>query len=127
MGLATLDENWTADGIPLYTPTANKTGVDHDNIVSDDSGRTESGYMHIRWIRPDVRKVSMVWDKLTGNEKDYLENLLQGKEFEFTWWDNGKKTMKGYCGKFTYTIDNSAQHKEEGGVFRNIQANVVEI
>lgn len=127
MGLGTLDPDWAVNGTPIYAPTANKVDFDHDNIVSDDSGRVESGFMHIRWVRPDVLKINLVWDKLTGNEKDHIKNLMQGKEFEFTYWDNGRKVMNGYCGKVSYTLDRTDLHEDEGGVYRNIRANVVEI
>lgn len=127
MGYGTLDPNFKINNTRIYSPTEGGVQIDHDNIVSSDSGRMESGKMHIRWVRRDVIKVSMTWDKLTGNEVNYLKNLMQGKEFTFHYYDNGEKTIQGYCGKITYTLFSAKKKQSEGGTYKNVQANVVEM
>lgn len=127
MGYGKLDPNFKVGSSKLYSPSEDGVQIDHDNIVSSDSGRTESGKMHIRWVRRDVKKVSMTWEKLTGNEVAYLVSLLQGKSFTFHYYDNGAKSMQGYCGQVTYTEHNLDKRSSEGGVYKNIQANVVEM
>lgn len=126
-GFGTLDSRWTVDGTPIYAPTAKSVDIEHDNIVTSGSGRTESGYMHIRWVRRDITKVNMEWEKLTGNEKEYLLNLMQGKEFTFRFWDGRQKEIRGYVGKTTYTLDRTDSYASQGGLYRNVKIDVVEM
>ena len=129
MGLAKLCTNgyWAVDGTPIYVPSAGGVQIDHDNIVGPDSGRVESGKMHIDWVRTDVVKVSLTYDELTGAEVEYMRNLMQGKEFEFTYYDNGVKTIQGYCGKNTYSQQNLALYATEGGKYKGFKINVEEM
>ena len=105
MGFGTKTSSWKVDDYELYAPSKDKVGTSHDNIVTPDSGRLENGYMHINWVRRDVKQITLTWDKLTGNEMTYLRNLLQGQEFVLTYYDAGVKTMNAYCGKFSETLD----------------------
>lgn len=127
MGFGVLDDNWKVNDNKLCLPSAGKPKFSHDNIVSSNSGRTESGKMHIRWVRRDVLNITLTWDKLTGDEKDRIVKLLQGKTFTFTYWDNGKKTMPAYCGKVDYELESMERYADEGGIYKNITATVVEI
>ncbi len=123
-----LDDAWTVDGLPIYRPPENGINISHDNIVAPKSGRDEGGYMHIIWVRPDIVKVSFSYEKLTGNQVNRLVSLMQGKEFVFTYEDNGvKKTINAYCGKISYDQKNLKNYAEEGGVYENVKVNVVEI
>jgi len=116
---------WAVNGTPLYVPT--EINISHDNIVAPETGRTESGYNRIVWVRRDVRKVSMKFKRLTGAENEYLKNLLQGQEFVFTYYDNGIQTMNGYCGKCDSDQKNLSAYADEGGLYENFKANVVEM
>lgn len=123
-----LDYGWTVNGTPIYRPSEGGVNIGHDNIVSSDSGRDEAGYMHIRWVRTDVRKVSFTYTKLTGDQVKYLVDLMQGKEFTFGYEDAGeRKSMNGYCGKISYDQKRLDRYASDGGVYTNIQVNVVEI
>lgn len=122
-----LDDKWRVNGTPIYRPAMNGVNIAHDNIAASDSGRDESGYMHIRWVRTDVVKVSLTYPKLTGNQVTYLVDLMQGKEFTFTYEDNGSKSIYGYTGKITYDQQLLNHHADEGGTYTNVQVNVVEI
>lgn len=122
-----LDNAWTVNGTPIYRPSADGVHIDHDNIVAPKSGRDEAGYMHIIWVRNDITKVSFTYEKLTGNQVTYLRNLMQGKEFVFTYEDDGVKSINGYTGKISYDQRNLALHPEAGGVYTNVQVNVVEM
>lgn len=129
MGLAKLATNgyWAVNGTPIYVPSKNGISIDHDNIVSSDSGRVESGKMHITWVRRDVRKISLTYEYLTGAEVEYMRNLMQGQEFTFTYFDNGIKTMEGYCGKNTYTQENLKLYETEGGKYKDFKINIEEM
>lgn len=119
---------WMVNSDHLYVPSIDGVKVDHTNVTSADSGRTQNGTMHITWIRRNVLKVSMSWKYLTGHELDILVDLLQGKEFKFTYYDKGKiKQYNGYCGEMNYTLHtNGGIYKNVGGLYRDISANVVQ-
>ena len=84
MAIARLDTNgyWMVGSSHIYIPAPN-TKIEHTNVASADSGRTEDGVMHINWVRRDVRKVNLIYNAISGDEKDYMMNLMQGKEFTF--------------------------------------------
>ena len=125
---------WTA----IYVPAPN-IKIEHTNVASADSGRTEDGYMHINWVRRDVRKVNMTFSAISGEEKAFMENLMQGKEFYFRYVDphieivNGTETLVkvsqfyGYTGESNYQEYSSVHYESEGGIFTNFSINVVEL
>lgn len=127
MGIGVKTTLYKVDDNELYAPSKAKPQISHDNIVTPDSGRAEDGYMHIHWVRRDVKQITLTWDKLTGNEMEYLRNLLQGQEFVLTYYDAGIKTINAYCGKFSEQLDNVYQYADEGGLYRNIQATITEM
>lgn len=116
---------WAVDGQPLYVP--DEVDIGNDNIVSSDSGRLESGYTYIRWVRPTVRKVTLTYKHLTGYEKDYLHNLMQGRVFMFTYWDNGIQVMEAYAGKDDYKQKNLSNYADEGGEYSDYKVSIVEM
>lgn len=128
MAIAKLDTqgHWMVDGVPIYIPAPN-VKIEHTNVASADSGRTEDGKMHITWVRTDVRKVNLVYNAISGNEKDYMMDLMQGKEFRFTYWDNGPKEFDGYCGESSYEAYSSVHREDEGGIYTNFSINVIEL
>ena len=109
----------------IYVPQGFK--VEHTNVASSDSGRTEDGVMHITWVRRDIRKCYFTFNVLTGNEWTYMRNLMQGKEFTLTYYDNGIQTMSGYCGECNYEVYCETIRESEGGLYRNISINVEEM
>lgn len=116
---------WAVDGTPIYVPSS--ITVENDNIVSSDSGRVESGLMYINWVRNTVRKIKLTYEKITGAEVAFMHNLMQGKEFTFTYYDNGIQTMSGYCGKDSYTQHNLGSYTSEGGEYRDFSINIEEM
>ena len=116
---------WAVNGTPIYVPSS--VEIDHDNMVSSDTGRTESGSMYINWIRSDIRKINMTFRYLTGSEVNYLLMLMQGKEFNFTYYDNGMNTIRAYTGKCSYAQHTLALHEDEGGLYRDFKINVIEM
>lgn len=113
---------------PIYIPSIDGVEIQHENVVGPDSGRTEDGYMHIDWRRRDVRKVSMTFKFLTGNEVNEMVSLMQGKEFDFRFMDHGVvQEISGYCGKCTYKYKTLALHSDEGGLYEDFKINVEEM
>ena len=127
MSIGVKSPHWKVDNNEIYAPTKSTPSNSHDNIVSSDSGRTEDGYMHIHWVRRDVRQITLTWEKLTGNEMKYLRDLMQGQEFVLTFFDAGITTMNAYCGKFSETLDSEYLYSSEGGLYKNIQATITEM
>lgn len=68
---------WAVNGTALYKPQGCE--ITHENYVGSNSGRTEDGVMHIDWLRRDLRKVTIKYNAMTGNEMDELVGLVQGK------------------------------------------------
>ena len=126
MGIGRLSNHWKANSTPFYEPSP-KTTVLHTSISSADSGRTEDGYMHNTWVRQDIVKVNMQWPALTGNEVEYLINLMQGKEFTLTYLEFGTdKTADVYVAEVNYTKEYDGLYDSEGGLCTNITASAVE-
>ena len=70
----------------------------------------------------------MTYKYLTGNEVKEMVNLMQGKEFDFTYVDGGEViTMPVYCGKCTYKYKSLALHASEGGLYTDFKINVEEM
>ena len=127
MSVAKLATNgwWAVNGTPIYTPTDSE--IEHENMVSSDSGRTESGKMHITWIRRDIVKVNLTFKYLTGEEVRYMLDRMQGQEFTFTYYDDGTKTISAYVGKCSYKQHNLTLHASEGGLYEDFKINVIEM
>ena len=122
---------------PIYVPAPNIT-IEHTNVASADSGRTEDGYMHINWVRRDVKKVNLLYNAISGDEKYYMEyeigNVgMQGHEFWLR-YEDGKVTsgvkavveFYGYTGESKYQLYSSVHRPEEGGIYTNYSINVIE-
>lgn len=119
---------WMVNDQHIYIPSADGVEFQHENVAGPDSGRTEDGVMHIDWRRRDVRKVSLTYKALTGNEVRYMVGLMQGKEFSFTFMDGTEKiTMNVYCGKCSYKAHNRTLHASEGGLYQDFKINVEEM
>ena len=116
---------WAVDGNPIYVPTS--VTIENDNIVSSDSGRTESGLMYINWVRPTVRKIKLTYSDITGMEVAEMHNLMQGKEFRFTYYDNGIQTISAYAGKDSYTQSDLSKFAKEGGLYKDFTIDVIEM
>ena len=150
MAIAKLDDgtHWAIsyDGsswLPIYVPAPNIT-IEHTNVASADSGRTEDGMMHIQWVRRDVRKVNLTYSAISGYEKAVMEALMQGKEFYFRYLDphtssvtysggaysftaSTVESFYGYTGESKYQEYSSVHRPNEGGIYTNFTINVIEI
>jgi len=125
--------NWT----PIYVPAPN-IKIEHTNVASADSGRTEDGRMHINWVRRDIRKVNLVYNAISGKEKAEMEALMQGKEFYFRYYDPHMENIQGndqlvmiseffgYTGESNYQYYSNVHFANEGGIFTGFSINVIE-
>lgn len=108
----------------IYVP-ATPCKVEHSNITASSTGRDESGMMHIDWLRRDVRKVFLTYGALSASELSYMMNLMQGKEFVFTFYDQGTvQTMNAYVGESSYEF---LTYSGPEPVYVNFSINVIEM
>lgn len=121
------DGRWKVNGHNIPQPQS--VSIEHTNVASEDSGRAENGVMKITWVRRDVRKVKMKWNSLTGNEVEEIRNLMQGKEYTFTYYDAGIKTMSAYTGDNDYSIYsyNPKLYGNDGGLYTDFSIDAVEL
>lgn len=116
---------WAVNGTPIYVPHT-PCKIEHSNVMGSSTGRDETGYMHFDWVRRDVRKVFLVYNALTGSEVAFLENLMQGKTFTFTFLDGTTvKTMEAYVGESSYEHYSYSDIYSEP-VYTNFSMNVIE-
>lgn len=114
---------WMVGSTHIYVPSGCK--VEHSNITTADTGRDEAGYMHIGWIRRDVRKANLTYKAMTGAELNTLMNLMQGKEFTFTFLeDSAVYTMHGYVGECSYDHYNYGMGEK---IYTDVSINVIEM
>lgn len=126
MTINKLDTNgyWMVGSTHIYIP-ATPCKIEHSNITGSSTGRDESGYMHIDWVRRDVRKVYLTYKAITGTELAYMMNLMQGKEFSFTFLqDNVVQTINAYVGECSYE---SYSYVIGDMVYTNFSINVIEL
>lgn len=98
------ENRWMVGESPIYEPSSSVT-IQHENIAGSSSGRTEDGMMHIDWVRRDVRKIGIKWNVMSEDELNYIIDLMQGKEYLFTFPDRGQLyTIDAYSSNCSYTL-----------------------
>ena len=68
MALNKISARWAVNGSSIYAPTSSV--ITNDNIVSSDTGRTESGHMNITWVYLATLSESIV--KTVWGQKRFL-------------------------------------------------------
>ena len=124
----TLDtlSQWMADSTHLYIPST-PCKVEHSNVVGADSGRDESGLMHIDWVATDKRKVFLHYNAMSASELSVMVGALQGKEFSFKFLDQGSvKTMNAYCGECNYQFYTNSNLYNEA-IYTDVEFHVIEM
>lgn len=126
MSINRLDTNgyWKVNNSAIYVP-ATPCKVERSNIAGSSSGRDETGLMHIDWVRRDVVKVYLKYNAMTASELAYMVNLMQGKEFTFTYRDQGAtKTASCYVGETSYEFYTYGLNGEE--IYQDVEIHVIE-
>lgn len=117
---------WKVNNTNIYVPST-PCKVEHSNIVGASSGRSEDGIMRIDWVRRDVRKVYLQYKAMTATELTMLMGLMQGKEFTFTFRDQGAtKTMNAYVGESSYEFYSYSSAFNEP-IYTNVEIHVIEM
>lgn len=125
MGLRKLDDQgmWKVNDTPIYIPDVN-VSIQYNHLAGEDSGRDESGYMHITWLRRNLAKVGLKYAMMTGDEYAYMLDLMHGQEFEFTYADkNGTHTIQGYTGDVSGTLYTRFNGID---IYKDVTINVIE-
>lgn len=123
MTINKIDSQWKVGSTAIYEPS-NGITIQHENIAGSSSGRTEDGVIHIDWVRRDVRKVNLKWKAMTETELNFIFNLMQGKEFSFTFPDRGQTiTMNAYASNCSYNVYTYAFGET---IYTDISINVIE-
>ena len=128
VNINTLDTNsqWMAGSTHLYIPST-PCKVEHSNVVGSDSGRDESGLMHIDWVSRDKRKVFLHYNAMSAHELSATQTALQGKEFSFKYMDMGSVvTMDAYCGEGTYQFYTDSSLYPEA-IYTDVEFHVIEM
>lgn len=123
------DKKWWKVGDNfIYIPDPN-TKYEHTNVADEDSGRDAKGIMNIGWIRRDVRKVYINYSTMSESELEYMFDLLQGKEFSFTFPDrttNRGTIQKAYCAQCSYEMYMENYRGTGEAVYSNVSFNIIE-
>lgn len=108
------------DGSPLYEPDADG-GVqpEWNSLAAENSGRTQDGIMHIKWLFSNLPKYKFSYNALTKDQLLYMRNLVQGKTFMFTCPDG---TFEAYCST-TGTSQYSSYFY--GGLYRDFKFDII--
>lgn len=91
------------DGRQMYAPDENME-ISVTDIVDEDSGRDESGFLHRFVLRQNVGKWTFTYSNLSKSEYIEIESLFVGKDtFQFTYRDfvygGLQKTITAYRGE----------------------------
>ena len=117
---------WMVGSSHIYVPST-PCKIEHSNVVGADSGRDDSGLMHIDWVRRDVRKIFVHYNAITQTELNYVMGLMQGKEFTFKFLDQGSvQTINAYAGESNYEFYSYSSIYAEG-VYTNFEIHVIEL
>lgn len=115
---------WKVGNTNIYVPST-PCKIERSNITGSSTGRDESGVMHIDWVRRDVRKVFLHYNAITGSELRFMQNLMQGKEFDFTFLqDDQVVTIHAYAGESTYEHYSYALGDK---IYTNYEIHVIEL
>ena len=115
---------WKVGNTSIYVPSF-ETKIEHSNVAGSDSGRAEDGIMHIDWVRRDVRKVHLKYAAMTAAELSTIMGLMQGKEFTFTFRDQGAtQTMNAYVGESKYNL--YTYSSTYGEIYTDVEIHVIE-
>ena len=112
----------------IYVPST-PCKVERSNVVGPSSGRDAAGFMHIDWVRPDVRKINLHYNVITATELQYMENLLQGQQFVMKFLQdktNNIQVINAYAGESTYEHYSYSSIYSEP-VYQNYEIHVIEM
>lgn len=113
---------YTVDGAPLFVPLS-PFQVELESLADPNSGRTDDGLMHVLFTRPLVRKFTYCCGRLTSEELQYLENLVQGRTYTFGFDLYGQhQEMEAYTSAIQFELSDIL-----GDCYDNVQFSIIEL
>lgn len=76
--------NFIIDG-KEFKPKAIK--VIYDSVAASNSGRDDSGKMHIKWVRRCIVRLEIEFPPCKVKEAHDIMKLVQGQFYDITYWD----------------------------------------
>lgn len=116
-------ELFKINGLPMLTPDE-EVQVSYEDIDSADAGRDQAGFMHRIPVRIKVANWNFVYDALTEEEKNYMENLF-GDLATFTFTHPGRDgaATQTLCYRSKYSL---SWKNARLGLWRNYSFTVIE-
>lgn len=102
--------------------------TNYESLVSEESGRTLDGVMHVYWVKRRVRKISIELPP-TADRADIAALLysVQGQEYDLTYWDainNTETTIRVYTSNSKSDFYSGVLYN---GVYQGITFNAIEL
>ena len=101
--------------------------VDLESLVSEDSGRTDDGVMHINWVLKKIRKVFIEMPPSITADIAPLLSAVQGQTYSLTYFDpldNAEKTITAYTSKGSSSLYSGVLYN---GLWQGTQFNAIEV
>lgn len=127
MKLAKLDDtgSWAINKNPIYIPFNGGATVERQNILSSATGTTEDGTKHVDYVRIGLRKVSLIYNSMTGTELKKLLDIAQLEDMELTFKDAGAvQKMKAYCTGISYVFYKSVKDED---IYKDVSVTFEEV
>lgn len=99
------------DGKPLLAPDSGVV-LQRQDVESEASGVDERGIRHRIVLRPRVKKWTLRYKLLTGQEVRYLQELFEGKEtvnFQYVLPGGAVETCTAFCSADTAALADSKE------------------
>lgn len=97
------------NGVDMPAPA--DIGYDYSDIDSDNSKRTEGGYMQRDRIRADIRKIPFMWNKITSADVHKILMAVEPSSFTATFFDvksDAEISLSVYAGPKTVKTTKTA-------------------
>ncbi len=119
-----LNNQYTIDGTAIYEPHLQMSEA-VESMLDENSGTTDDGVMHVRWIRAAVHKFTLQYNIMTAAEYDYMKKLLLGKTFVFKYpYCGEQKEINAYCTSYGGALSQTAT---DGGIYTAVQFEISEL
>lgn len=98
-----------------------------ESLADENSGRDDTGYMHINWLYQRIRKIGVTMPPSTSEQINKLLSLVQGRTYFITYWDalsNKERTSE------VYTANSSAEMYSaviKDGLWQDVTFNAIEL
>lgn len=101
--------------------------LEHESIATKDSGRDESGIMHVSFLRTNMIKLSITMPPMNAADANSLLDKVQGKIYSLTYYDESRNAER------TTTVYTSTSSSDcysgviSNGLWTNTTFNAIEV